>query len=104
VCKEVVAALPTQDDLLSNVSRVLGAMGVVTGEFGFAEGLREKREQLEPWLEDDREPVRTFAARHIHELDNETAAEQGRAESELALRKLEYGAPDQDGEGAPDGE
>ena len=95
LCKEIVAALPASDELLDLVRIVLDSMGVTTGEFGRVEGFRRKRTEIEPWLEDPREPVRDFARRHLHGLDQQSAAEQQRSEEDLALRKLEHAAPDE---------
>lgn len=96
LCKEVVAVLPADDELLNLVRIVLDAMGVTRGEFGRVEGFQRKKAEVEPWLEDDREAVREFAKRHLHGLDQQINTEQRRSEAELALRKLEYGAPAED--------
>ncbi len=97
ICKEIVAVLPAGDELLNLVRIVLDAMGVTTGEFGRVEGFQRKKEDVEPWLADDRQAVREFAKRHLHGLDQQINAEQRRSEADLALRRLEYGAATEDG-------
>jgi ppGpp synthetase/RelA/SpoT-type nucleotidyltranferase len=94
VCKEIVAAVPSDDELLDLVSIVLDSMGVTRGEFGRVAGFQRKKTEIEAWLEDSREQVRSFAERHLHQLDQQIAAEQRRSEENLALRKLEYEEPD----------
>ena len=96
LCKEIAAVLPPDDELLNLVRIVLDSMGVTTGEFGRVEGFRRKKTEIEQWLEDPREPVQSFARRHLYGLDQQIAAEQRRGEEDLALRKLEYGSPSED--------
>ncbi len=95
LCREIVTVLPADDDLLNLVSIILDSMGVTTGEFGRVEGFRRKKAEIASWLEDDREAVREFAKRHLHSLEQQINSEQRRREESLALRKLEYGAPDE---------
>ncbi len=96
LCKEIVAVLSENDELLDLVAIVLDATGVTTGEFGRVTALQEKSSQIEPWLEDPRERVREFARRHRHGLHQQIAAARRRSEEDLALRKLEYGASAED--------
>lgn len=100
LCKEIIAVLPAQDKLLNLVGIVLDSMGATIGEFGRVEGFRRRKTEIEPWLQDDRQAVREFAKRHLHGLDQQINAEQRRSEERLALRKLEYGALDEEGTAA----
>jgi hypothetical protein len=61
------------------------------GEFGYRDAIVAERESLRSWLADERELVRQFAEAHIKSLDNAIAAAQQAAESDIAMRKLEYG-------------
>lgn len=88
--KVIVSRLPEQDQRLSSVETALEATGVVRGEFGFVKAHQEKRQAVEPWLQDKRRRVRKFAARYIRSLDRAIAAEQRRAEAELELRKHRF--------------
>jgi ppGpp synthetase/RelA/SpoT-type nucleotidyltranferase len=94
LCKEIVAFLPPEDPLLEEIEMALDSTGVVTGEFGFVEAYKRKKTELEPWLEDPREQVQSFARRHLLSLDRQIAAEQRRSEEHLELRKREYGETD----------
>jgi ppGpp synthetase/RelA/SpoT-type nucleotidyltranferase len=91
VLKEMVAVLPIQDDILRKVRAALGKTGVMHGEFGYRDARVAERERLRSWLTDEREPVRLFAKSHFNNLDNEIAAAQQNVESDIAMRKLEYG-------------
>jgi ppGpp synthetase/RelA/SpoT-type nucleotidyltranferase len=91
VLKEMVAVLPVDDKLLRDVRAALSETGVMHGEFGYRDAMIAERKRLESWLADEREPVRRFAEAHIRSLENAIAAAQQDAESDIAMRKLEYG-------------
>jgi len=92
-CKEIVRALPTGDDLLSDVEIILQSTDVVSGEFGLVEAYKGKREALVPWLSDEDSKVRSFAELYIGGLDSQIAAEQRRSEERLEMRKRMYDKP-----------
>lgn len=90
ICREIVAALNPDDELLNDIAIVLDATGMVSGQFGFVEAYQRKKVELEDWLSDPREPVRAFAERHIRSLERAIAADQRRGMEEQELRKREY--------------
>ena len=92
--KKIVELLPTDDPLLNQIEIALNSTGVVCGEFGFSEAYRHKKAEIEPWLDDSRENVQSFARRYLLHLDSQIAAEQRKSEEELELRKLDYGEVD----------
>lgn len=98
LCKEIVAVLPSDDQLAKSIEIVLDSMGITTGEFGRVAGFKRKRTNIEPWLQDPRDQVRSFAKSYLRGLDNQIAAEQRRSEEDMELRKLEYESPDDDAE------
>jgi hypothetical protein len=98
VLKRIVAKYPKDQSKLSGVSISFDSTGVVMGEFGFVEAMRQKKTAIEPWLTDPRPEVRTFADKHIRDLDLRIADEQRRAEERKAMRTLEY---DDDAEDVP---
>ncbi len=108
ICKEIVALLPPDDERLEEIEVVLRQMGVTSGEFGHVEGLRNRRDEIAAWLEDERAPVQAFAERYLKQLDSVIASEQRSAEERLALRKLEFEDPSGDAppqppsDGSPD--
>ena len=91
VCKEIVKALPPDDPLLNEVEIILDSTGVVSGSFGFVTAYRRKKTEIEPWLDDANEKVRSFAERHLLSLDRQIAAEQRTSEERLEMRKRNYG-------------
>ncbi|WP_404934598.1 hypothetical protein [Nitratireductor sp. L15S-10] len=90
ICREIVAALQPDDELLKEVEIVLDSTGIVHGQFGFVEAYLSKKAEIEEWLSDPREPVRVFAERHMRNLDRQIAADQRRSMEEHELRKREY--------------
>lgn len=93
LCKEIIRRLPADNELRSNVTLVLQATGVVSGEFGLVEAYKGKRDALVPWLSDTDENVGSFAQEYIANLDRQIAAEQRRSEEGLEMRKRRYEDP-----------
>lgn len=92
ICKDIVAALPADDELLHEVSIVIEQSGVVTGEFGGVGEKQSKRDYMRTWLTDSREKVRHFAEVQIRDLERAMAADQRRSMEQLQLRKRKWGA------------
>jgi len=91
VLKELVAVLPLEDELMSSIRSALYENGVMSGEFGYRDALIAKREKLQNWITESRDPVREFAENFIRILNNDIAAAQQQAETDIAQRKLNYG-------------
>jgi hypothetical protein len=91
LCEEIVASLDEKDNLRTEVIAVLSNCGMTSGEFGGAEAFVQKKSQIEGWLNDPRENVRTFAEEYIHALKQWIADECRSAEESIARRKLNYG-------------
>lgn len=91
IVRKIVAVLAPESPLVQQVQLALRQVGVVCGEFGFAELNAKRKTLLESWANDPSEQVRTFAAGEIHFLEQVIAAEHRSAEASIALRKLQYG-------------
>ena len=98
LCREIVAVLSADDQLLILIEIVLDSMGATTGEFGHVAGLKRKRMEIEAWLQDPRDRVGTFAETHLRSLDRQIAAEQRRGVEAMELRKREYESTSDDAE------
>jgi hypothetical protein len=88
--KEIVSRFPDDTHKMNGVRASIDSTGVVSGELGFAEAWRAKKESLAEWLEDERPEVKAFAERHMAELDLMIASERRRAEAEWEMRKRNY--------------
>lgn len=87
VLKEIVSRFPQDDRKMSEVRSSINSTGVVSGEFGFAEAWRVKKESLTRWLTDERQAVKAFAEQHMAELDRMIVAERRRVEAEREMRE-----------------
>jgi hypothetical protein len=94
VLKEIVSRFPDDPRKMSGVRISIDSTGVVSGELGFAEAWRAKKESLLEWLADERPVVKAFAEKHIAELNLMIASEQRRAEAEREMRNRSYDQED----------
>lgn len=90
LCRDIVEALPENDKLRVDVAIALQATGVVSGELGFVEAYEERKTLVGAWLEDARSKVQQFAREFIHQIDQEIAGEQRRAEDDREFRQREF--------------
>ena len=88
---EVVDRLEPGANLLENVSRVLGATGVLTGEFGHVQAYAERKQRIDRWKDDPRPRVKAYAVSRSRELEQSMAWEQRRASQGVAQRKRAFG-------------
>jgi hypothetical protein len=95
VLKRIVNRFPNDESIRTSVIISLESTGVLMGEFGFANALRDKLEIARKWQTDPRPEVRAFADAHIQSLQLRIADEQRRAEERKALRELEYDQGDE---------
>lgn len=96
LAKDLVEALSDDDELLVEVRIAVESSDVVSGEFGMVQLYKNRRDRVLDWMHDPREKVRRFATDFVHRLENNIAAEQKRAEDDIADRKAKYGGGDTD--------
>ncbi|MET3524142.1 poly-gamma-glutamate hydrolase family protein [Mesorhizobium abyssinicae] len=103
--KEVVSRFSDDDRKMSEVRAVIDSTGVVSGELGFADAWRVRRDSLAEWLSDERPSVKAFAEKHIADLNLRIASEHRSAESEREMRSRNYeDEHDEDDSRAHDGD
>jgi hypothetical protein len=95
VLKRIIKRFPNDESIQTSVIISLESTGVVMGEFGFADALRDKLETARSWQTDPRSEVRAFADAHIQRLQLRIADQQRRAEERKALREPEYDQRDE---------
>ena len=88
--REIVAALPEGDDLLSIVHIVIDSSGVLVGEYGGVEAQEARKALVADWGQDERQIVRDFASSFIKSADSALAFERRRADQSVAMRKVEW--------------
>lgn len=91
VAKAVIKAVPSDSKYQNEVAIALMTTGVVSGPYGFAEAYERKKTEVNNWLTDSDEKIRTFAKRYVEELDKMIAADRKRADEDIVLRKHRYG-------------
>jgi len=90
LAKSLVQTLPEDDKRLGLVEILLENTGVVSGEFGMVEAMRERKALMAEWLKEDNDRIQAFAKRCIRHLDNRIATEQRDAEMRKERRKREF--------------
>ncbi|PRZ56038.1 ppGpp synthetase/RelA/SpoT-type nucleotidyltransferase [Paraburkholderia fungorum] len=91
ILRRVVAGLPPESPLLSDVRRALYESGVVTGSYGHADLMAERKTLIETWLDDASELVASFANDMVRMFEQSVAAETRAAEAMIAARRLAFG-------------
>ncbi len=102
VLKEIVARFSDDERKMKIVGASIISTGVVSGEYGFANAWRSRRQALTVWLSDERPGVLDFAKCQIAKLDLMIADEQRRAESNRAMYEREFEEPGEDAIAADD--
>lgn len=91
IVREAVSGLKKNSPLLDIAMDVLESTGVVSGEFGWVDAMKERRALVVPWLESDNRTVQTFAREFIRVADLRIAGEERWAQASIAARRLQYG-------------
>ena len=91
ICREIIIALPEDDkSRLNEVSLILSKTTMVSGEFGFVEAYKAKKDEITSWLTDEDPAVQVFTEKYITYLDHEIAIYHRRAQQEVELRKRDF--------------
>jgi len=104
VLKEIVSRFPDDSSKIGLVKASIDKTGVVSGEFGFAEALKAKKESMIEWLADHRPEVKVFAKNHIAELNLGIQSEWRRVETEKEMRNRSYDEDESDDGDGNEGE
>jgi hypothetical protein len=92
ICMAIVYRLSEDDPLLGEVEVVLDSTGVVTGEYGYAEALDQKRRDIRGWMDSPSDRVKKLPTPTLSPWGSVPGA-SGRAKvtEGIALRKAKYG-------------
>jgi hypothetical protein len=77
---------------IQDISHALLGTGVTSGEYGYANALKNKLEDIKTWLEDEHVNVVKFAYQYSAYLKGSIEAEIKRVDERVALEKHKYGA------------
>lgn len=89
VCKEFIKKYPKNEKYRAEMFIILSQMGGVSGEYGFVEGYKKKKEAIQSWKKDNDESIQSFVKLYEDSLDTRIAFEQKRADEDIELRKRE---------------
>jgi hypothetical protein len=89
--RDIVDILSEGDKLLEKVNRIVQATGLLTGEHGSVDALKERQEAMGEWKADHRPKVQAFADEFIRGTANSIAWEKRRADQSQAQRRLQWG-------------
>jgi hypothetical protein len=91
IIQEIVSQIEPDDRRMSSLQWCLESTGVVSGAFGMKEAAARKKGEVEAWQNDPRPKVIAFGKKFEAAMDRRIALEQRRAETDIAMRKREYG-------------
>ncbi len=89
VCKEFIKQFPRNKRYRQEMFIILSQMGVVTGEYGFVEGYKNKKKMIQSWKNDKSKVIRDFAREYEKYLDDCIKYEKKRAEEDIEIQKRE---------------
>ena len=90
VCKEFIKQFPRNKRYRQEMFIILSQMGVVTGEYGFVEGYKNKKKMIQNWKKDKSKVIRDFVREYEKYLDDRIKYEKKRAEEDIEIRKREF--------------
>ncbi|MGF1755556.1 hypothetical protein L4C33_18400, partial [Vibrio makurazakiensis] len=89
--KRLLEEIECNEANIQDISHALLNTGVTSGEYGYANALKGKLEDMKPWLEDDHANVVKFAYQYSAHLKELIDTEIKRIDEQVALEKHKYG-------------
>ena len=90
VCKELIKEYPKNEDYRNKIFTVLSQIGVVSGEYGFVEGFKKKKEEIQSWKKDKNKAIQLFVKEYEDFLDKRILYEKKQADEVIELRKRQF--------------
>jgi len=90
ICKELIKEYPENDDYHERIFFVLSQMGAVSGEYGFVEGFKRKKKEIQSWKKDKNKAIQLFVKKYEDFLDNRILYEKKQADEDIELRKRRF--------------
>jgi len=90
VCKELIKEYPKNEDYRKKIFIVLSQMGVVSGEYGFVEGFKKKKEEIQSWKKDKNKAIQLFVKEYEDYLNKRIVYEKKQADEDIELRKRQF--------------
>lgn len=90
ICKEFIKQYPKNKKYKHELFSVLSQMGVVSGEYGFVEGYKRKKQEIQEWRKDKNKVIRNFVQEYENYLSKKIDYEKKRADEDIEIRKREF--------------
>ena len=90
ICKEWIKEYPKNKDYHKEIFIILSQTGVVSGEYGFVEGFKKKKEEIQSWKEDKNKAIQLFVKEYEDFLDKRILYEKKQADEVIELRKRRF--------------
>ena len=90
ICKELIKEYPENDDYHERIFFVLSQMGAVSGEYGFVEGFKRKKKEIQSWKKDKNKAIQLFVKKYEDYLDKRILSEKKQADEDIELRKRRF--------------
>jgi len=90
VCKELIREYPKNEDYHKKIFSVLSQIGAVWGEYGFVEGFKKKKEEIQSWKKDKNKAIQLFVKKYEDFLDKRILYEKKQADEDIELRKRRF--------------
>ncbi len=90
VCKEFIKQYPKSKKYKQELFIILSQMGVVSGEYGFVEGYKRKKQEIQEWKKDKSKVIKKFAQEYENYLSKRIDYEKKRADEDIEIRKREF--------------
>lgn len=91
VCKEVIKKYPNNEKYEKEMFSILSEMGVVSGEYGFADGYKKKKQEIQDWKKGKDIAIQAFVKKYEEYLSEQIILHKKRADEEIAIREREFG-------------
>lgn len=90
ICKELIKEHPTSNNYHEEIFFILSQMGVVMGEYGFVEGFKKKKEEIQSWKKDKNKAIQLFVKKYEDYLEKRILYEKKQADEDIELRKRRF--------------
>jgi len=90
VCKEFIKQYPKSKKYKQEMFTILSQMGVVSGEYGFVEGYKRKKQEIQDWKKDKSKVIKNFAQQYENYLSKRIDYEKKRVDEDIEIRKREF--------------
>lgn len=90
VCKKLIKEYPKNENYRKKIFIVLSQMGVVSGEYGFVEGFKKKKEEIQSWKKDKNKVIQLFVKEYEDHLEKCISFEKKQADEVIELRKRRF--------------